>query len=150
MLSLLLAATTIFAATTPHLSVQAIVEPEAAAANADLTITFTVIPARGIHVYAPGSEYQAIAIKVAKQPGLVARKVVYPASEMYHFAPLNEHVPVYQKPFTLKQVVRVSAAALKGKPVLTISGTLDYQACDDRVCFKPTAVPFSFEVPVKR
>ena len=150
MSSLLLAAITTFAATTPHLSVQAIVEPEAAAPNSDLTITFTVTPARGIHVYAPGSEYQAIAITVGKQPGLVARKVVYPASEMYHFEPLDETVPVYQKPFTLKQVVRVSAAALKGKSALTISGTLDYQACDDRVCFRPNAIPFTFEVKVRR
>lgn len=150
MLFLLLAATTTFAATTPHLSVQAIVEPEAASANAELTITFSVTPARGIHVYAPGSAYQAVAVKLDAQPGMKVRKVVYPASEMYHFEPLDEYVPVYQKPFTLKLPVAMAPSAVKGKNTVTLSGRLDYQACDDRVCFRPTTIPFMFELAVKR
>jgi hypothetical protein len=150
MLSLLLAAITTFAANTPHLSVQAIVEPETASPNSELTITFTVTPARGIHVYAPGSEYQAIAVTLEEQPGVKARKVVYPPSETYYFEPLDESVPVYQKPFTLKQVVAVGASALKGKNTLKLSGRLEYQACDDRVCFRPNAIPFTFELKVKR
>ena len=27
---------------------------------------------------------------------------------------------------------------------LTVSGTLDYQACDDRLCFTPVSIPVSF------
>ena len=150
MLSLLLVASTTFAATTPHLSVQALVDPEAASPNSELTITFTVTPTRGIHVYAPGSEYQPITIKVDAQRGLVARKVVYPPSELYYFEPLDERVPVYSKPFTLKQVARLTAAALKGKTTLTISGTIEYQACDDKVCYKPNTVTFQFVLPAKR
>ena len=150
MLSLLLAAITTFTATNPQLSVQAIVEPDTAAPNAELTITFTVTPARGIHVYAPGSPYQVIAVKLDAQPGVKGRKLAYPPSEIYHFEPLDERVPVYQKPFLLKQPVVVAASALKGKTTLTLSGRLEYQACDDRVCFRPVAIPFTFELKVKR
>jgi DsbC/DsbD-like thiol-disulfide interchange protein len=144
------APTSTVTASTPHLSLQAIVEPDVVAPGSELTITLTVTPARGVRVYAPGSEYQAVAVKMDPQPGVTARTVAYPPSEIYHFEPLDERVPVYQKPFTLKQVLRVSAAALKGKSSLAFSGKLQYQACNDTVCFKPGAVPFEFELAVKR
>jgi Disulphide bond corrector protein DsbC len=141
---------TTFTATNHHLSLQATVQPEVAAANSELTITFTVTPARRIHIYAPGSEYQVIAVKIDPRPGVKAKALEYPPSEMYHFEPLDEIVPVYQKPFVLKQAVAVGAAALKGRSALTLSGSVTYQACDDRVCFRPTSIPFAFELTIKR
>lgn len=141
-------ATTLTTAT-PHLSLQAMVEPEVVVSGADVTLTFDIAPARRIKVYAPGAEYQIVAVKLDAQPGLTPRKVVYPPSEIYHFEPLNEHVPVYQKPFTLKQAVAVAPEALKGKSLLTLTGKLEYQACDDRVCFRPNAIPFKFELKTK-
>jgi hypothetical protein len=134
----------------PHVSLRAIVEPEVVTPGSDLTMTFEVTPGRRIHVYAPGADYQVVSLKVDPQPGLKARDVVYPPSEIYHFVPLDERVPVYQKPFTLTQVIAVDRAALKGKSSLTLTGKLDYQACDDRVCFKPNAIPFKFQLKVKR
>jgi hypothetical protein len=46
--------------------------------------------------------------------------VQFPASQTYFFNPLNEHVAVYQKPFTLVQEVilegtQQAQAALRGK-----------------------------------
>ena len=35
-------------------------------------------------------------------------------------------------------------AALRELDALTLSGTLDYQACDDQICFQPVSVPLSF------
>jgi DsbC/DsbD-like thiol-disulfide interchange protein len=142
--------TTNVTAKNQHLSLQATVQPEVAAANSELTITFTVAPARGIHIYAPGSGYQAIAVEIDSRRGMKAKPLEYPPSEMYHFEPLDEIVPVYQKPFVLKQAVAVGAAAVKGKSTLTLSGSVSYQACDDRVCFRPASIPFTFELPVKR
>ncbi|MGH9348779.1 MAG: protein-disulfide reductase DsbD domain-containing protein [Vicinamibacterales bacterium] len=137
-------------AANPHLSLRAIVDPEVVSPGSELTITFNVTPGRRIHVYAPGAEYQVVAVKVDPQPGLKARDIVYPPSEIYHFEPLDERVPVYMKPFALKQAIAVSPQALKGKDALTLSGKFEYQACDDRVCFKPNAIPFKFELRVKR
>ena len=53
------------------------------------------------------------------------------------------------KPFSLVQELNVltSAAArrdLAGRQRVTIRGTLDYQACDDRICYAPTSVPLEF------
>jgi hypothetical protein len=141
---------TTFTRVNPQLSIQAFVEPGVVAPNSQLTITFAVTPGRRMHVYAPGAEYQVVALKVDVQQGIKPRPVVYPPSESYYFEPLDERVPVYSKPFTLKQHVSVGAAALKNKKILTLSGRLEYQACDDRVCFKPNAIPFTFEIPVTR
>jgi hypothetical protein len=65
------------------------------------------------------------------------------------FKPLNERVPVYQKPFTLLQEIVLEGtpqaqAALRGKDSLTLNGRLEYQACDDKVCFNPESVPISW------
>ncbi len=137
-------------AANPHLSLRAIVDPDVVSAGSDLTLTFEVTPGRRIHIYAPGADYQVVTVKLDPQPGLKPRDLVYPPSELYRFEPLDETVPVYQKTFTLKQVVAVAPAALKGKDSVTLSGALEYQACDDKVCFKPNAIPFKFELRVKR
>ena len=139
-----------FTAANLHLSVRALVEPEVVSPGSEVKITFDVTPARRMHVYAPGAEYQVITVTMDALTGVKAQKLVYPPSEIYHFAPLNESVPVYSKPFALTQALTVSAPAVKGKDTLTLSGKLDYQACDDRVCFKPTSIPFKLDLKVKK
>jgi hypothetical protein len=79
--------------------------------------------------------------------------VEFPASEIYHFEPLDERVPVYQQPFMLLQEAVVSgtpeaAEALAEIDAMTLTGTLDYQACDDAICFDPGSVPLSFTLDV--
>ena len=49
----------------------------------------------------------------------------------------------------LVQVTPQAQAALKGQTSLTISGALEYQACDDRVCFNPVALPVSWMFSVR-
>ena len=73
---------------------------------------------------------------------------------MYLFKPLNERVQVYEKPFTLVQQVILEGqpeaqAALRGKDSVTLTGTLDHQACDDKVCFNPASVPLSWTIPLR-
>ncbi len=65
---------------------------------------------------------------IAPQPFVQLQPLQYPPSEIYFFKPLNERVPVYQKPFRLVQEVLLEGtpqaqAALQGKESLTITGT---------------------------
>ena len=107
---------------------------------------------RQIHVYAPGAEdlgYKVIALNLNPVPHVRFEPMEFPESEIYHFEPLDERVPVYQRPFTLLQEAVVAGTpeteeALAQLDALTVSGTLDYQACDDRLCFTPVSVPLSF------
>ena len=73
----------------------------------------------------------------------------YPPSEIYHFVPLDERVETYQKAFTLTQDLTILATQdvqkqLAAEKTLTVSGQLEYQACDDKVCYAPAKVPLSF------
>ena len=116
-------------------------------AGAKLALFVDVTPKPGIHVYAPGSnDYIPITVKLNAQPEIKAGKVAYPKSEMMTFA--DEKVPVFQKPFRLTQDVTVDKSAKPGSTV-TVSGTVNYQACDDRVCYPPESAPISWTVVVK-
>lgn len=120
-----------------------------------LSMAIQVTPKKGMHVYAPGKhDYQVIAIKIDPQPWLKVQPTTYPASEIYDFKELNEKVEVYSKPFTLAQDLAVLATpdakkALAVSSTVTVSGKLEYQACDDRVCYAPTKIPVSFSLNVK-
>ena len=114
-----------------------------------------VRPAPRVHVYAPGvSDYKPVRLTLDAQPGVILRAVQFPTSEDYFFKPLNEHVPVYQRPFRIVQDVvldpsREGSAALKDVTSITIKGTFDYQACDDKICFAPQSIPLSWSIGVK-
>jgi hypothetical protein len=41
-------------------------------------------------------------------------------------------------------------AALKGLDTVTISGSIEYQACDDRLCFTPRSIPVSYTVKFRQ
>jgi DsbC/DsbD-like thiol-disulfide interchange protein len=100
-------------------------------------------PRPGIHVYAPGADdYRVITLEIDEQSALRLRPQQYPASEIYHFLPLNEKIPVYQKPFALS----IDAEAQKPHKALAVTGRLEYQACDDKVCFAPVSVPLAWTV----
>ena len=78
----------------------------------------------------------------------------YPEFQIYFFKPLNERVPVFQKPFTLIQDIVVEGtpeaqAALRDKNSLTIAGTLEYQACDDKICYNPASVPLTWTLNLR-
>jgi hypothetical protein len=63
-------------------------------------------------------------------------------------------VPVYQQPFRLVQTLSITTAADKRSEVsalqtLTLNGALEYQACDDAICYPPRTVPVSYTVKVR-
>ena len=137
---------------TQHLDVNAYPSDASVAPGVRFSLVLDVTPKPGMHVYAPGAtQYRIIAVNIPPQPYLRTTPMRYPASEIYHFVPLNERVPVYQKPFTLSlEVVRENTPearkAMTGMNELVVTGTLDYQACDDKICYNPVSLPLSWKV----
>jgi DsbC/DsbD-like thiol-disulfide interchange protein len=118
------------------------------AAGAKLALFVDVAPKPGIHVYAPGSEfYIPITVKLNAQPEIKAGKIAYPKSEILML--LNEKVPAFQKPFRLTQDITLDKSVKPGSTV-TVTGTVNYQACDDKVCYPPESSPVSWTVVVKK
>jgi hypothetical protein len=112
------------------------------------SLALDIVPRPRMHVYAPGADdYQIIRVSVSKQPGVRVRPMKYPQSEIYFFEPLNERIPVYQKPFRLAVDLLVDAGSGSRSPKgLKVNGQLEYQACDDKVCFAPVTVGLEWVV----
>ena len=138
-----------------HLDVTSYATDQIAALGTHFSLVLDVRPASSVHVYAPGvSGYKPVRLTLNPQPGVVMRAAQFPTPEDYFFKPLNEHVPVYQRPFRIVQDLmldpsRDGSAALKDVTTLTIAGTFEYQACDDKVCFAPQSVPLSWSIGIK-
>ena len=142
-------------ATTSHLSLAATISDTVAAPGHRLTIVALVTPRPGMHLYAPGKhDYQVVKLTIDPQPWLRTHDTVYPASEIYHFKPLDERVEVYTKPFRVLRDITFLATPemqklLGSMSSATITGALEYQACDDKVCYNPSRVPITFTVTLK-
>jgi peroxiredoxin len=142
-------------ASTQHLDLRAYSSDAGASPGTRFALVVDVTPKRGMHVYAPGATaYRVVAMNIEAQPHVRVMPVAYPPSEIYHFVPLDERVPAYQKPFTLASEVVVDATAearkvLAGKTELLLTGTLDYQACDDKLCYNPVSLPLSWKLSLR-
>jgi peroxiredoxin len=139
----------------PQLEVTTFATDTTVAPGTHFSILLDVKPSRGMHVYAPGvSGYKPVALTIEPQQWLVIRGATYPAPEDYYFKPLDEHVKVFQRPFRIVQDIAVDAsseaqAALKDISAMTIKGVLQYQACDDKICFSPQTVPLTWTVKIR-
>jgi DsbC/DsbD-like thiol-disulfide interchange protein len=107
------------------------------ARGGQVSLFVDVEPKASMHVYAPGQDgFIVVTLTLEKDPAFTAATPKFPAPEKLVFEPLNETQLVYSKPF---RIVENITRAKKGP--LTIKGTLRYQACDDKVCFRPSSVP---------
>jgi peroxiredoxin len=140
----------------PQIEITSFATDSIVAPGTRFSIVLDVRPTPGIHVYAPGvTGYKPIGLSVTPQPWVTMGSAHYPAPEDYFFQPLNEHVPVYQRPFRIVQDVVIDASprgqtALATVTSLTIKGVLAYQACDDKLCFTPQSVPLTWTVTVRQ
>ena len=138
-----------------RVTVEARASAPLARAGQPVNLALTATPVAGVHVYAPGNpKYIAVSVTVLPVAGLAIGPPVFPGGIDYFFAPLQESVKVYSKPFVILVPLNATAAFTKGRApdapaTVTVTGTVDYQACDDKVCFPPQSQPFSVDVPVK-
>jgi hypothetical protein len=141
--------------TTSHLTVDASASQSEVAPGSRVLLMLDIVPRRRMHVYAPGATgYQVIKLAMSPVAGVTYHPMKYPPSEIYEFVPLLERIPVYQKQFQLIQPVMLDAspagaARLRRANGLIISGTLSYQACDDRICFAPVSVPVTWTFTIR-
>jgi AhpC/TSA family/Thiol:disulfide interchange protein DsbD, N-terminal len=139
----------------PHLTITTYATDGVAAPGTHFSLVMDATPGPRVHVYAPGvTGYKPIALTLEPQPGLLVRGAQFPEPEDYFFKPLNEHVAVYQKPFRIVQDLAIDAtpasvAALANQTSMKIAGTLQYQACDDKVCFTPQTVPLTWTIALR-
>jgi Disulphide bond corrector protein DsbC len=145
----------VLSADTKHVEVRATLSDTEVRPGARISIAIDITPKAKMHVYAPGGKYTPVTLQIQPQPFVNAHDVVYPPAEDYFFEPLNEHVQVYSEPFRLVLDVTLGEVSDQKRPAsmpsrLTLKGTLDYQACDDKLCYLATSVPLQWTVKIKR
>jgi peroxiredoxin len=139
-------------ASTAHLGLTAYPSNASVTIGTRFQIVVDVEPRPGMHLYAPGAEelgYNVVSLDFESMPEVQLEPVEYPESEIFHFEPLDERVPAYQGPFTLRREALVARNSdvtedARERGELTLTGSLEYQACDDRLCYPPVSVPLSF------
>ena len=140
---------------TNHLELTTYPSDSTVALGSRFALVLDVTPRPDMHVYAPGaSGYRIISLTIEPQPFVRIAPVQFPESEIYYFEPLDERVPVYQEAFQLVQevvpdVTPEAIRAFEGRDSLTLTGQLDYQACDHEICYNPESIPLSWTVAVQ-
>jgi len=139
----------------PHLTLSMAQSDRTAFPGGRITLSAEVQLPPDVHVYAPGVKgYKPVALTMDPAPGLDFSSVNYPREKILYLPAIKESVPVFEGKFRISQELEVSAVAdfsnslgADGK-TLMLTGKLDYQACDTRICFLPTSVPVKWQVQV--
>jgi len=108
-----------------------------------------------VHVYAPGAQgYKPIQLVIEPIPELELKPAAYPPSKILYLPAIKERVPVFEGAFRISQDVKVNSGSEfwgslgKDGKIFTISGKLEYQACDKTICYLPTSVPVKWDLQV--
>ena len=143
--TVLLAAAPMNAAPAPApatlLKVEARIEPTPP--EATLVVNATLEPGWHVNSHHPSEEYLiATTVKVGGAGGIRAGEPVYPEGVMKKFAFAEKPLSVYEGAFSVKVPV-----AFEGQRPTEVSGTVEFQACNDTQCLAPASVPFRAGVP---
>ena len=124
---------------TKHLTIT----PSVSQAGGRVSLIVDIVPKPKMHVYAPEQkDYIPISLTVTTAAGVRAGQPQFPKPEKLYLQALKETQFVYSKPFRITQPVTLTKSAA----LVTIKGTLRYQACDDSICYLPQTVAVSWTI----
>ena len=133
---------------TPHLVITTSASDRPAGGR-KVTLFVDVAPKPRMHVYAPEEKgYLSVSLTVSRQDGLTPQKSIFPRGESFFFAPTQETQIVYSRPFRIEQPIVLSPTTLRKGGTMSVSATLLYQACDDKVCYIPRKVPLTWTLSI--
>ena len=108
-----------------------------------------------VHVYAPGTQgYKPIRLVIDPMPVMELKPVVYPQSTTLYLPVIKERVPVFEGTFRISEDLKVNTGSEfwgslgKDGKIFTITGKLEYQACDKTMCYTPSSVPVKWQLQV--
>lgn len=117
--------------------------------GARLTLWVDVTPNAGMRVYAAGAkDFLPVALVMTPHAAATPAKPVYPASEFDANSGAPGPVPVYTRTFRITQPVTIARTAKAGD-TFTLAAAVNYQACNDRLCYPATSAPVLWPVRVR-
>jgi len=136
------------AAETKHLQITSAASNDIARPGLRIALSLDIELKPGMHVYAPGVQgYIPIDWRLDEAgPAAKRHSFEYPPSKMLRLEAIGETVPVYRGHIQIRREITFGQEAVL-KPLVTptgeviVKGSFRYQACDDRKCYVPEAVP---------
>jgi hypothetical protein len=136
-----------------HVRVRAAATQQAVHPGNRFTLFVEVVPADGVHVYGPhvAGGYQGLDVSVAPLPYLTVYPASYPAAHRLSLPWTKETLDGYQGPVRVAVDVALGtrqemAAVLEAAQGLRIAGSVRLQACDNRECWAPEAIPVEWRL----
>jgi peroxiredoxin len=139
----------------PHLQLSVGQSDRVAVPGNLVTLTAEVRLPPDVHVYAPGTKgYKTVKLAIDPLPDFEIRQANYPSAKILYLPAIKERVPVFEGAFRIRQELKVNSMAefsgalgADGKKV-TVKGSLEYQACDSKICFLPATVPVEWQFQI--
>ncbi len=104
-----------------------------------------------MHVYAPevSGTYIPIEWKIEESTGWRAHPVSYPPSRKVYLPAIKETLPVYEGNIRLERDLTIGVgkgleAVVGSGGELRVKGSFRYQACDERMCYRPETIPLEW------
>ncbi|MFN7914875.1 MAG: protein-disulfide reductase DsbD family protein [Vicinamibacterales bacterium] len=114
-----------------------------------VTLWADVTPNPKMHVYAEGAKgFQSVSLALTPNPSVTFGKASYPKSTLISVPGEVDKVPAYSGPFRIAVPVTFKATAKSGES-LALGGALNYQACDDVLCYPISVLPVLWKLDVK-
>jgi peroxiredoxin len=139
----------------PHLQVAIEQSDRTGVPGSRITLATELRLPADTHVYAPGAKgYKPLKLVLDPMPGFEFLPAIYPTPKTIYLAAIDEHIAVFDGTFHVSQDVQVHSGAdfatslgEEGK-TFTVTGKLDYQVCDNTMCYLPSSIPVKWQVQV--
>jgi hypothetical protein len=132
-----------------HASVVAAALASPVTSGATVTLWADVTPDRSIHIYAEGAkDFTPVSLVLTPNAAITAGKPTYPKPDAASAPGSTDAVPAYTKTFRIGLPVTIKPSAKPGDVVM-VAGAVNYQACDDRLCYPVAAAPVTWRLQVK-
>ncbi len=136
--------------TLQHVTVVPSAATSTVAPGRSTTLHADVTPKPSIHVYAAGAtDFKPVTLVITPNPLASPGRPSYTKPDVATAQGSTGNVPAYAQPFRISVPITISAAAQPGQ-VVTLAGVVNYQACDDRLCYPPSSAPVVWTLAVKR
>jgi hypothetical protein len=86
------------------------------------------------------------ALVLTPPPGVTVSATTYPAATDFVQEGQDKPLAVFEKSFTVTVTVDLASTVKPGE--LVVPGRFDYQACDDRVCYRPVKTDVQWTLTV--
>jgi cytochrome c biogenesis protein CcdA len=104
---------------------------------------------KGFHVQSdrPLDEFLVpTALVLSPPPGIEVRELVYPKPVLFEVVGFDEPLAVFEQEFTIGIALAIAADVAPG--MYSLTGSLRYQACDDKICLAPTSLDLRTDLKV--